>query len=100
MADLQPCISACAEKERLGINHGLCASCAKDLKDWMVRTQEQLGRSVSPERFSVFWHSVHELVKWTQHHSTCKRVTEAGDCSCGLGEAWKAIVSFKMSRHA
>jgi hypothetical protein len=32
-----------------------------------------------------------DLAKWTQHRSGCARVTEAGDCSCGLQEAWNAI---------
>jgi hypothetical protein len=32
-----------------------------------------------------------QLAQWTQHHSACARVTEAGDCSCGLQEAWREV---------
>jgi hypothetical protein len=32
--------------------------------------------------------AVGRLAIWTQHQSTCARVTEAGACSCGLQDAW------------
>lgn len=33
------------------------------------------------------------LSPWTNHRSDCERVTEAGDCSCGLQETLKSIQS-------
>ncbi len=37
--------------------------------------------------------AVVQLSPWTNHRSDCARVTEAGDCSCGLQEALKLVLA-------
>lgn len=42
--EMPPCISACREKERLGIQHGLCATCA---------AERRASRAVEAERLQT-----------------------------------------------